>query len=128
MGMYDTFLLKVPIQCRNCYTGAFYEFQTKDLDCCLDTYVEGEPAVSYGYRPITEDEEKIRHERCMLLYPNLVDTPWEEMMGMFRQDKSVITGKLPDGVYWTYTWCCGCGSMMDVPMEVKGGIFIGVKE
>ena len=128
MGLYDTFVLKVPIQCRNCYTGAFRDFQTKGLACCLDTYVEGEPAVSYGYRPITEDEKKERHEKCMLLYPNLVGTQWEEMMGMLRQDKSKITGKLPDGIYLTYTWCENCGNMMYVPMEVKGGIFVGVKE
>ena len=128
MGIYDTFILKVPIQCRNCYTGAFYDFQTKDLDCRFDTYVEGEPAVSYGYRLLTEEEKKIQYEKCMLLYPTLADTPWGKMMGMLRKDKSKITGKLPDGIYLTYTWCENCGNMMYVPMEVKGGIFVGVKE
>jgi len=126
MGLYDTFVLKVPIQCRNCYTGAFRDFQTKDLGCSLDVYVEGEPAVSYGWRMITEDEKKERHEKYMLLYPSLAGTGWEEMGGMFRQDKSVITGELPDGVYWTYMWCRGCNSMMYVPMRVEGGIFVGV--
>jgi hypothetical protein len=126
MGLYDTFVLKVPIQCRNCYTGAFNDFQTKDLECSLDVYVEGEPAVGYGWRGITEDEKKERRERYMLFYPDMVGTVMEEMSGMFRTDKNRILHKLPDGVYCTYTWCKNCNSMMYVPMEVKGGIFVGV--
>jgi len=128
MGMYDTFLLKVPIQCRNCYTGAFYDFQTKDLDCCLDVFVEGKQAASYAWREITEDEKKRRHEDFILLYPSLAGTVWEEMRSMFRSDKTHIVSRLSDGIYWTYTWCKNCGSMMDVPMLVKGGIFVGVEE
>jgi hypothetical protein len=126
MGMYDRFYLKVPIQCRNCYTGAFYEFQTKELDRLLDTFIEGELAATYAWREITEDEKKRRHEDFMLLHPILAGTPWEEMSGMFRTDKSQIIKRLPDGIYWTYTWCHACESMMDVPMEVKNGIFVGV--
>jgi len=128
MGMFDTFVLKVPIQCRNCYTGAFQDFQTKELDCCLDVYKEGEPAVAYAWREITEEEKKRRHEDFMLFYPNLVDTPWEEVCGMFRTDYSKIIRRLPDGIYWTYTWCDRCESMMDVPMKIKDGIFVGVED
>ena len=128
MGMYDTFYLKIPIQCRNCYTGAFDDFQTKELDCMLDTFVEGEPAVTYGLRDINEDEKKKRHEEFMLLYPKMAGTPWEEMCGMLRRDKTRIIKRLSDGIYWTYTWCHACESMMDVPMEVKDGIFVGVSD
>lgn len=128
MGLYDSFVLKVPIQCRNCYSGGYYDFQTKDLDCCMNTYVEGEPAVTYGIRDINEEEKKERHEKFALLYPSMAGTGWEDMCGMFRRDKSIIVDRLPDGIYETYTWCSICKSMMYVPMEVKGGIFVGVHD
>jgi hypothetical protein len=126
MGLYDTFVLKIPIQCGNCYSGGYYEFQTKDLECTLDVYTEGEPAVSYGWREINEEEKKERHEEFALLYPGLAGTGWEDMCGMFRIDKSVIMRRLADGVYLTYTWCPICKTMFYVPMEVKNGIFVGV--
>lgn len=126
MGLYDTFILKVPIQCRNCYSGGYYDFQTKDLGEHMVTYVEGEPAVMYGLREINEDEKRERHEEFALLYPNLAETVWESTCGMFRMDKSVIVDKLPDGIYWAYEWCPNCKDLFYVSMEVKGGIFIGV--
>jgi hypothetical protein len=125
MGLYDTFLLKTPIQCRNCYAGGYRDFQTKDLGECMVTYVEGEPAVMYGTRNINEEEKEKRHEYFMMFHPKSAGTPWEDLFGMFRQDKSVIINRLPDGIYETYTWCPICKSMMYVPMEVKGGIFVG---
>ena len=128
MGLYDTFILKVPIQCRSCYTGAHNEFQTKDLDCMLATYVEGEPAVIYGLREINEEEKKERHENLASLYPNLVDTEWENLLGMFRDDKSVIVSKLSDGLYTVYDWCKECDDLFYVKIEVKNGIFVGVNE
>jgi len=126
MGLYDTFILKVPIQCRNCYTGAHHNFQTKDLDCMLATYIEGEPAVIYGMRDINEEEKKERHERFALLYPNMAGTAWEDCFGMFRDDKSVIVSRLPDGLYEVYDWCKECNDLFYVQMEVTNGIFVGV--
>jgi len=126
MGLYDTFSLKIPIQCTNCYSGGYYDFQTKDIGEHMDDFLEGEPAVAYGLREINEQEKKERHEEFMLLYPNLFDTEWEELCGMFKRDRSVIVRQLPDGLYETYTYCKNCKSLFYVKMEVKNGIFVGV--
>jgi hypothetical protein len=128
MGMFDTFHLKTPIQCRNCYTGAFSDFQTKDLDCELNFYREGEPAASYALRDINEEEKKKRHEEFMMFYPNMAGTAWEDLCGMLRVDKTRITGRLADGEYEAYDWCHACNDLMYVTMVVKDGIFVGVKE
>jgi hypothetical protein len=124
--MYDTFCLKIPIQCRNCYTGAFDSFQTKELDCSLDVYREGEPAVSYLWRELNEEEKKKRHEDNLLFYPSVIGTPMEELFGMYTNDREHPSAPLRDGVYWTYTYCHNCKDFTNVPMLVKNGIFVGV--
>jgi hypothetical protein len=126
MGMYDTFCLKIPIQCRNCYTGAFDDFQTKELDCLLEVFVEGEPAVSYYWRKLNEEEDKKRHEENLLFYPSIIGTPFENLFGMFANDREHPRKQLHDGVYWTYAYCHNCDEFTNVPMLVKDGIFVGV--
>ena len=129
MGMFDTFKLKIPIQCNECYTGAHDNFQTKELKCLLDVYVEGEPAVTYYMRSETpeEYEEKIRHYRET--DPLWADSPLAQLSGMMRQTDKVIPGsQLRDGSYQVYTWCDECGDFFFVDMEVKDGIMIGVKK
>jgi hypothetical protein len=133
MGMYDTFILKIPIQCTNCYTGAFSEFQTKQFECCLDEYVQGKPAVAYYLRDETPDEyeEKIKHYREF--EPEWLDNPklrpWVDFIGcMHRTDKAIPGSQIPDGKYKVYEYCPNCNRLFYVKVVIKNGIFVGVEE
>lgn len=128
VGMFDSFVLKIPIQCNQCYTGAHKDFQTKSLDCLLNVYVEGERTEQYGMRSETpeEYEEKMRELRDE--YPDMDDSPLWSLRGMMRRTDNHIPGSgLDDGLYSVYTWCEECQDFFFVDMEVKDGILIGVK-
>ena len=129
LGLYDTFVLKIPIQCNKCYTGAHYNFQTKEGNCLLDEFVEGKPAVSYYLRGETpeEFEEKMREYRET--DPEWADSPLAQLGGMFRRSDDVIPGsQLRDGGYEVYTFCDECDELFFVTMVVKDGIFVGVEK
>ena len=129
LGLYDTFVLKIPIQCNQCYTGAHYSFQTKELECLLDEFDEGKPAVRYYIRDETpeEFEEKMRHLRET--DPEWADSPLAVLGGMLRQTEHIIPGsQLRDGGYEVYTFCDECDELFFVTMVVKDGIFVGVEK
>lgn len=82
MGMFDTIhtLPTDPIICPGCDT-PYYDFQTKDLDCLLDDYYEGEETVyDYGCatkhhaRPNPRNRFVLAYEYCSvcdgMLYQN----------------------------------------------------------
>jgi hypothetical protein len=122
MGMYDEFELKIPVQCPGCYTGAHYVFQTKDLECVLDRYIQGEPAVAYGYRDLTQDEidECIRNNAYLQLTGDI-------FLPIMTRDTSRIVRRLGDGKYPVYDYCDECKDLVYVNAIVKNGIFIGVE-
>lgn len=121
--MFDEFDLKIPVQCPECYTGAHYSFQTKDLDCSLDHFAQGEPAVTYGLRDITpeEKEEMIRNNEGIQLKNGEIFLPF------CTRDKSRIVKKLDDGKYPVYDYCENCKKLIFVNAIVKDGIFVGVE-
>ena len=129
MGLYDTFTIKVPIQCTNCYTGAHSNFQTKQFACMLDTYEEGKPAVAYHIRSETpeEYEQKMRHYRETDL--EFAETSLAQICGCMRRSDEIREGsQIPDGEYNVYTGCDKCDDLFFVKAVIKNGIFIGVKE
>lgn len=128
MGMFDRFTLRVPIQCNQCYTGAHYEFQTKELRCLLDNYVEGEPTEQYGMRSETPEEYEEKMRELREEGSSLADTPLGTLCGIMRKtDKRIAGSGLKDGLYSAYTWCDECQDFFFVEMEVKDGIMVGVK-
>jgi hypothetical protein len=128
MGLYDSFQIKVPIQCANCYTGAHSDFQTKQFDCMMDKYEEGKPAVGYLYRPESpeEYENKMRHYRET--EPEFADSAISKLCGCMRKTEDVRPGsQIPDGEYDVYSGCDECDDLFFVKAVIKDGIFIGVK-
>ncbi len=123
--MFDEFIIKIPIQCTNCYHGAFKRFQTKELDCLLDKYVEGEPANQYASRPLNDIEKIEQSIIKQIYYPEC--SIFEKFPGS-AEDRSVIINTLRDGEYSVYEYCHNCNSFFYVSAVVKNGIFIGIKE
>jgi hypothetical protein len=124
MGMFDEFIIKIPIQCPHCHTGAHKRFQTKELDCNLDVYYEGEPAHQYGLRDMNEDEideEKIYNQ---IHYP---EGSLFENFPFLAIDKTNIIKTLDDGRYAVYGYCYDCDSFFYVCAVVKKGIFVGIE-
>jgi hypothetical protein len=133
MGMYDEFDLKVPVQCSNCHTGAFSQFQTKSIGKHLDHFIEGEPACGYGLRDMTKDEliEETRDNLIydQIYYPVMMDKLKISNFSLhLKKDKSNIVRKLCDGYYQVYAYCHNCNDFMFVNAVVKNGIFIGVEQ
>jgi hypothetical protein len=129
MGLYDSFLIKIPVQCTNCRTGGHKEFQTKQFNCMMDIYEEGKPAVAHYLRMETEEEyeEKMRHYRET--EPELADSALAKICGCMHRTDNVIPGsQIPDGEYNVYTGCDECDDLFFVTAVIKDGIFIGVKE
>ena len=124
MGLFDTFVLKVPIQCTNCYTGAFDEFQSKLFDCGMQSFKEGKVA---GYHALIENKDR-RDERVwqqINLQADQLYTPFWEACGSITHSDKIIR-MLPDGVFSVYSWCDRCKNLFEVQLEIKNGIFIGV--
>jgi len=124
MGMYDEFIIKIPIQCPNCYTGAINSFQTKELGCNLDIYREGEPAHQYGYRGLNEQEIIERNTYNQINYPS--GSILENFPFMVPDTTKLIT-TLPDGKYPVYNYCFNCDTFFYVYAVIKNGIFMGVE-
>jgi hypothetical protein len=127
--MYDTFIIKVPIQCTNCYTGAHKNFQTKQFESMMDVYEEGKPAVAYYLRSETpeEYENKMRHYRET--DPEFADSALAQICGCMRRSDEVIPdSQIPDGEYNVYTGCDECDDLFFVTAIIKDGIFVGVKK
>ena len=126
--MYDTFILKIPVQCTNCYTGAYYEFQTKQFDCALDVYEQGKPAVAYYRRSETPEEYEDKVREWRETEPDFVENELCHVFGSIRKTDKVIPGsQIPDGEYTVYTGCDECDKLFFVKAVIKDGIFIGVK-
>ena len=125
--MYDTFALKVPVQCTNCYTGAHKEFQTKDFECLMGYFREGKPAVYHAWRETNEEEKRkeITWRQIHLRADQIYDDPFWQLCGRFT-DSDKIIGKIPDGVYSVYDYCKNCNELFFIDIEVKDGIFTGV--
>ena len=128
MGLYDTFQIKVPIQCTNCYTGAHSDFQTKQFECMMDIYEEGKPAVSYYFRSETPEEHEEKLRRFRETDPEFADSALAQICGCMRRSDEVRPGsQIPDGEYNIYTGCDECDDLFFVTAVIKDGIFVGVK-
>ena len=127
MGMYDTFILKVPVQCTNSYTGAHKSFQTKQFDCSLATFREGKPPAYHAWRETTEEEKKdgLIWRQINLRADQIYDDPFWQICG-FLTDSDEITGVIPDGVYSVYDYCENCEEVFNITIEIKNGIFTGI--
>ena len=127
MGMYDTFVLRVPVQCTNCYTGAHKVFQTKDFDSSMGYFREGKPAVYHAWRKTNEDEkrEEITWRQIHLRADQIFDDPFWSLCGSIT-DSDEIVGTIPDGVYSVYDYCQNCKKMFYIDIEIKNGVFTGI--
>ncbi len=121
MGLFDTFVLKEPIQCPRCKTGEHAKFQTKDLDCLLYEYHEGEIAGIEELRPYTKEENETRIKENKEKYGEGV---WAETVGILG---GVPTGRiiniLKDGKYPAYDYCKKCKDFFYIVAVVENGIF-----
>jgi hypothetical protein len=124
MGLYDSFILTTPAQCPVCCTGSHRDFQTKDIDCVLDYYYEGKPAVQYYWAELTEREYLNAVQMHTLLHGGRGNL----FLPIFSKNSTKISHRLEDGVYPAYSFCQQCKEYIYIHAIVKDGIFIGIQE
>ena len=114
-------MLTTPMQCPVCCTGSHRDFQTKDIDCVLNYYYEGKPAVQYYWAELTEREYLNEVQMHRLLYGDL-------FLPIFSKYSTKISRRLEDGIYPAYSFCQQCKEYIYIHAIVKDGIFIGIQE
>ena len=121
MGMYDSFILRTPMQCPVCCTGSYTEFQTKNLDCMLEYYHEGKPAVQYMWEELTRQEYLNVVQMHNLLYG-------DRFLPFFHKYSDTVARQLEDGEYPAYRYCRNCNEYFYIHAIVLDGVFIGIRE
>ncbi len=106
MGLYDTFCLKEPIPCTRCGKGEHKCFQTKEFECLMEAFYEGEPANYYALESVPEEERD------------------SSGLPLFR-GTDIVIGKIPDGIHSVYSYCPKCDALFYISVEIKDGIFTG---
>jgi len=123
MGLFDTFILKKGITCPICKRKKLKEFQSKALECRMETFKQGEKAVYYALRDRTKREEAQSMRRLKEKYPKLAESSIGKLCGIWRTADEVIE-EVKDGSYGAHDWCENCKRLIYANAVIKEGIFI----